>query len=77
MVVSNMSIPEAIAEARADLPAVRNKLRSVIHQQERALRKQRSLGQLVHTTAYTSPARNHWLCVTTTNKKHTLQNFMM
>lgn len=77
MYVPSMSIPEAIAEARADLPAVRNKLRSVIQQQERALRKQRSLGQLVHTTAYTSPSRNNWLCVTTTNKKHTLQNFMM
>ena len=77
MYVPTMSIPEAIAEARADLPAVQNKLRAVIHEQERRHRKQRRSGDLIDCRAYTSPAKNHWLCVTTTNKKHTLQNFLM
>ena len=77
MYVPTMSIPEAIAEARADLPSVQNKLRAVIQEMERRHRKDRGRGDLVDQRAYTSPGKNNWLCVTTTNKKQTLQNFLM
>ncbi|MBL0127463.1 MAG: hypothetical protein IPP83_08365 [Flavobacteriales bacterium] len=72
-----MSIAEAIAEAKADLASVQNKTLSLIKEQERMHRKDRRSGDIVGRRAYTSPGKNNWLCVTTTNKKHTLQNFLM
>lgn len=77
MYVPTMTLGEAVAEAKADLLAVRRKLSSVIAAQERAHRKDRRGGDKVDQRGYTSPGNNHWLCVTTTNKKHTLQTFMM
>jgi len=72
-----MTIAEAIAEAKADLHSVQNKTLPLIKEQERSHRKNRHGGDIVGRRAYTSPGKNNWLCVTTTNKKHTLQNFLM
>lgn len=75
MYVPTMTIPEAIAEAKADLPSVQNKMLDLIQKQERAHRKNRNGGDLVTRKAYTS--KNNWLYVLTTNKKHSVQNFFM
>lgn len=77
MFTPTMSIPEAIAEAQADLPGVQNKMLVHIKEQERKHRKDRRSGDLVTRKAYTSPRKNNWLYVLTTNKKHSLQNFFM
>ncbi|MEO8590009.1 MAG: hypothetical protein ABI432_11600, partial [Flavobacteriales bacterium] len=75
MLINTMSVPEAITEAKADLPRVQNKMLSLIAEQERRHRKNRRAGDLVLQSNYTSLNNNKWLYVLTTNKKHSLQNF--
>lgn len=77
MFVATMSVPEAIAEAKADLPTVQNKMLPLIARQERQHRKHRRSGDLRSVSTYNSLRRNNWIYVLTTNKKHSLQNFIM
>ena len=74
MIVPNMSIPEAIAEAKGDLGAVQNKLRGLIATEQRLHRKDRRAGDRVLQGTYISPGKNHWLYNITTTKKHCTHN---
>lgn len=75
MIVPTMTIPEAIASAKADIPALYNKTSRQIQEQEREHRKNRRAGDIVRREEYTSPTNNKWLYVLTTNKKHSIRNF--
>lgn len=77
MVVHTMSIPEAIAEAKTDLPSVQNKIRSLIHEQERLHRKDRRGGDRIAQGTYTSLRRNNWLYNIHVTKKHSSHNVLM
>ena len=77
MYVPTMSIPEAIAEAKADLRCVQNKIKGLIEVQQRAHRKDRRAGDRVVHGAYTSQARNNWLYNITVTKKNTVHNVFM
>ncbi|MEO8068038.1 MAG: hypothetical protein ABI599_10140 [Flavobacteriales bacterium] len=72
-----MTIPEAIAYAKADLSSVQNKMQSKVKEQQREHRKSRRAGGIKRMHIYTSPEDNNWLCVITTNKKQTFQCFLM
>ena len=75
MIVPTMTIPEAIASAKADIPALYNKTGRQIQEQEREHRKNRRAGDIVRREEYLSPSNNKWLYVLTTNKKHSIRNF--
>lgn len=78
MIVGTMSIEEAIAEAKADLPSVQNKMRAVIQEQERAHRKNRRAGDRFARAEYNnSPRKNNWLFVVTTTKHQSVHNVLM
>lgn len=77
MFVPTMTIPEAIAEAKADLVSVQRKLMRTIQEQEREHRKNRRGGDIVGKFAYPSPRDNNWLYVITTNKKQSFHTVLM
>ena len=77
MFVPTMTIPEAIAEAKADLVSVQRKLMHSIQTQEREHRKNRRGGDIVGKFTYVSPRDNNWLYVITTNKKQSFHNVLM
>jgi hypothetical protein len=75
MITHTMSPARALAEARKDLPALRNKLVAPVSR----LRKEHAIdpeGELVHMYPWTSPGRNNWLVVLKCTKRgvstHTL-----
>jgi hypothetical protein len=77
MFVATMSMEEAIAEAKADLTSVQNKMRAVIQIQEREHRKNRRAGDRIAQAEYISPRKNNWLYVVTTTKHQTVHNVLM
>jgi hypothetical protein len=75
MIVHSMTPARMLAEARKDLPALRNKLVAPVSR----LRKEHTFdpkGELIHMYPWTSPARNNWLVVLKCTKRgvttHTL-----
>jgi hypothetical protein len=77
MYVPTMSIVEAIAEAKADLRSVQNKMLANIKALERQQRTNRRQGALRGIDRYTSPRRNHWMYAITVTKKSTTHTVMM
>ncbi len=77
MYVPTMSITEAIAEAKADLRSVQNKMLSNIKALSRQQRTNRREGGLREVHSYTSPRRNNWMYAITVTKKNSVHNVMM